>query len=43
MCNIGNGNLSSWHEDLIPARSAISNKLNVEPGEPISGKDINTD
>ena len=43
MCNIGNGNLSSWHEDLIPARNAISKKLNVELGEPISGKDINTD
>ena len=43
MCNIGNGNLSSWHEDLIPARNAISKKLNVELGEPISGKEINTD
>ena len=43
MCNIGNGNLSSWHEGLIPARNAISKKLNVELGEPISGKEINTD
>jgi hypothetical protein len=43
MCNIGNGNLSSWHEDLIPARDEISKKLNIKLGEPISGKDINTD
>ena len=43
MCNIGNGNLSSWHEGLIPARNAISKKLNVELGEPIIGKEINTD
>ena len=43
MCNIGNGTLSSWHDNLVAARSTISKKLNVELGEPISGKNINTD
>ena len=43
MCNIGNGNLSSWHENLITARNTLSKKLNIELGEAISGKQINTD
>ena len=32
-----------YDDPLIPARNAISKKLNVELGEPISGKEINTD
>ena len=43
MCNIGNGNLSSWHENLITARNTISKKLNIELSKPISSKGINTD
>ena len=43
MCNIGNGNLSSWHENLMQARNSISKKLNIELGKPISVKGINTD
>lgn len=36
MCNIGNGNLSSWHDSLTTARSTISKKLNIELGSPTS-------
>jgi len=32
MCNIGNGNLSSWHDSLTTARSTISKKLSIELG-----------
>ena len=33
MCNVGNGNLSSWHNDFEKAKSAITTKLNKELGK----------